>query len=334
MKTRLVAVLAWLLLSLPVSAEWFSDEQSIMGTQIVVRLWHADAEVAQAAIAAVMEEMHRINRHFSPYLEDSELSRLNREAVTASKQSPLSISEELTWLLAQSLRYGELTDGAFDVTFGSVGRYYDYRKGEQPDKAAREALLAAIDYRKIRLKAEAREVYFEHPKLYVDLGGIAKGYAVDRAIAVLRERGIEHASVGAGGDTRLLGDHRGRPWRVGIKNPRAPDDVAIMLPLENEAISTSGDYERYFINEEGERIHHILNPRTGASARGVASATVLGPNSIDTDALSTSVFVMGVESGLALINGLAGFEAIVITAEGKVHYSEGLMAPQAGESGP
>lgn len=328
MKTRLVAVLAWLLVSLPVSSEWFSDEQSIMGTQIVVYLWHADAEAGRSAIAAVMDEMHRINRHFSPYLEDSELSRLNRKAATASEQAPLSISEELSWLLAQSIRYGELTDGAFDVTFGSVGRYYDYRKGEQPDEAAREALLAAIDYRKIQLDAEAREVYFEHPKLYVDLGGIAKGYAVDRAIALLRERDIEHASVGAGGDTRLLGDHRGRPWRVGIKNPRAPEDVAIMLPLENEAISTSGDYERYFINAEGERIHHILNPRTGVSAQGVASATVLGPNSIDTDALSTSVFVMGVEPGLALIDSLPEFEAIVITAEGKVHYSEGLMAPQ------
>lgn len=327
MKTRLVVVLAWLLVSLPVSAEWLSDEQSIMGTQIVVRLWHTDDDAGRAAIAAVMDEMHRINRHFSPYLENSELSRLNREAVTASKQSPLSISEELTWLLSQSIRYGELTDGAFDVTFGSVGRYYDYRKGEQPDQAAREALLAAIDYRKIRLNAEAREVYFDHPKLYVDLGGIAKGYAVDRAIAVLRERGVEHASVGAGGDTRLLGDHRGRPWRVGIKNPRAPDDVAIVLPLENEAISTSGDYERYFIDEEGNRIHHILNPRTGVSARGITSATVLGPNSIDTDALSTSVFVMGVEPGLALIDSLPGFEAIVITAEGKVHYSQGLMAP-------
>lgn len=334
MKTRLVAVLAWLVVSLPVSAEWFSDEQSIMGTQVVVYLWHADPEAGRSAIAAVMDEMHRINRHFSPYLEDSELSRLNRKAVTASEQAPLSISEELTWLLAQSIRYGKLTEGAFDVTFGSVGRYYDYRKGEQPDEAAREALLAAIDYRKIQLDAEAREVYFEHPKLYVDLGGIAKGYAVDRAIAILRERGIEHASVGAGGDTRLLGDHRGRPWRVGIKNPRAPDDVAIMLPLENEAISTSGDYERYFINEEGERIHHILNPRTGVSARGIASATVLGPNSIDTDALSTSVFVMGVEPGLALINGLPGFEAIVITAEGKVHYSQGLMAPETGKNGP
>ncbi|WP_347332648.1 FAD:protein FMN transferase [Marinimicrobium locisalis] len=331
MKARLAAALFWSLaflpVSVPVSAEWFSDEQAIMGTQVVARLWHTDPEAGREALAAVMEEMHRINRHFSPYLEGSELSRLNREAVKASKQAPLSISDELAWLLAQSIRYGKLTDGAFDVTFGSVGRYYDYREGQQPDKAAREALLAAIDYRKIHLDAQAGEVYFGHPKLYVDLGGIAKGYAVDRAVAVLRERGIEHASVGAGGDTRLLGDHRGRPWRVGIKNPRSPEEVAIVLPLQNEAISTSGDYERYFINSEGERVHHILNPSTGASAQGVASATVLGPNSIDTDALSTSVFVMGVEPGLALIDRLEGFEAVVITAEGKVHYSKGLESP-------
>lgn len=309
-------------------AEWHSDQQEIMGTQISARLWHKDPERAREALVAVMDEMRRIDEHYSPYREDSELSRLNREAPKASADRPLAISEEMTRLLAQSIHYGELTGGDFDITFGSVGRHYDYRAGQQPDAKLREQLLEAIDFRQIHLHPEQQTVYFGHPDLYVDLGGIAKGYAVDRAIERLRELGIKHASVSAGGDSRLLGDRRGRPWRVGIKNPRAPEQMAIVLPLTDEAISTSGDYERYFIDEEGERIHHILNPRTGRAAEGIASATVLGPSAFDTDALSTSVFVMGVERGLELIDQLEGFEAIVITRAGKVHYSSGLAAPE------
>ncbi|WP_439510390.1 FAD:protein FMN transferase [Marinimicrobium koreense] len=316
------------LVSSPSAAEWYSDQQAIMGTEVVARLWHDDPEQGRAALAAVMNELHRIDRHFSPYKPDSELSRLNREAPEATAEQPLTISAELTELLSRSKYYGDLTGGAFDVTFGSVGRLYDYRSGRQPDDATRKALLAAIDYRRIYLDRKEDTVWFGHSKLYVDLGGIAKGYGVDRAIELLRARGIEHASVSAGGDTRLIGDHRGRPWRVGIKNPRAPEDVAIVVPLNNEAISTSGDYERYFVDAQGERIHHILNPRTGTSARGIISATVLGPRAMDTDALSTSVFVLGLEAGLALINRQPEFEAIVITDDGRVHYSDGLIDPE------
>lgn len=321
----------WLLLLLlmagPAVGEWHDDRQQIMGTSIVARLWHPEPEAGRAALEAVMDEMRRIDRQFSPYREDSQLSRLNREAPSADADQPVAISTELSRLLQASIRYGELSEGAFDVTYGSVGRYYDYREKQQPDEATRERLLAAIDYRLIHLDAEAETVYYGRPEVYVDLGGIAKGYAVDRAIALLRERGIEHASVSAGGDTRLLGDHRGRPWQVGIKNPRETEEVAITLPLSGEAVSTSGDYERFFIDGKGERVHHILNPDTGASAAGIASATVLGPEAMDTDALATSVFVLGREKGLALIDRLEPFEAILISTAGKVFYSEGLAPP-------
>lgn len=327
-KKAVVLLLLGLLISVPALAEWHTDQQEIMGTQVSARLWHRDPEQGRAALEAVMDEMRRINRLYSPYREASDLSRLNREAPEATSKQPLAISREMTHLLSRAIEYGDLTGGDFDVTFGSVGRYYDYRAGEQPEDELREQLLAAIDYRQIRLDVDRETVYFGHPELYVDLGGIAKGYAVDRAVERLSEMGIEHASVSAGGDSRLLGDRRGRPWQVGIKNPRAPEQMAIVLPLQNEAISTSGDYERYFIDERGERIHHILNPRTGRSADGVASVTVLGPTAIDTDALSTSVFVMGVEAGLELIDRLEPFEAIVITRAGQVYYSQGLMAPE------
>jgi len=310
-------------------ADWHSDDQAIMGTQIKARLWHPDAEAGREALAAVMAEMRRIDRRFSPYKEDSELSRLNRRAPSASAARPLEISAELSRLLTQSLDYGELTQGAFDITFGSVGRHYDFRQGKRPEDHLLEELLSAIDYRLVRLDRENQTVYFAHPKVYVDLGGIAKGYAVDRAIALLRDRGVEHASVSAGGDTRLLGDHRGRPWYLGIKNPRQPERTALRLPMINEALSTSGDYERYFITDSGERVHHIINPRTGTSAGDLASVSVMGPNALDTDALSTSVFVMGREQGLALIERLEAFEAVLISREGRVYYSTGLTPPDS-----
>jgi FAD:protein FMN transferase len=314
-------------LAAPLAAEWHKDRQTIMGTQVEVVLWHPEETIATEALELVMDEMHRINAHYSPYLLDSDLSLINRLAPKASEREPLLISSEMALLLDKSLYYGRITEGAFDITYASLGRHFDFRAEETPTEDQRERLLAAIDYRLVHLDALQPSVYFGHPAVYIDLGGIAKGYAVDRALTLLREVGIEHASVSAGGDTGLLGDRRGRPWMVGIKNPRRPDQVAIVLPLDNGAISTSGDYERYFIDPNGQRVHHILNPSTGTSASGVASASVIGPNAIDTDALSTSVFVLGVDKGLALLNSLPGYDGIIISSTGKVHYSSGLEPP-------
>lgn len=298
-----------------------------MGTSVEVSLWLDDEEEAAAAINAVMDEMQRINLALSPYREDSELSRINRLAA----QSPQAISDELVFLLDKSLYYGQLTEGAFDLTFASLGRYYNYREGISPSEEQRKALLPAINFRHVELDRAAKTVHFRHPQVYIDLGGIAKGYAVDRAVAILRDRGVEHATVSAGGDSRVLGDKRGQPWIIGIKNPRQRADdpeTLIRMPLADVAVSTSGDYERFFIDEKsGERIHHILNPKSGISAKGIVSVTVIGDRGVDTDPLSTSVFVMGIEKGLALINRLPGFDCVIIDSHGQAHYSLGLTSP-------
>jgi thiamine biosynthesis lipoprotein len=320
-------IMALLMFTWPAFAGWHSDNQDIMGTRISVSLWHDDADQGRKAVAAVMAEMRRIDAEYSPYIETSQLSRANRLAPAATAANPLAISTELAQILDKSLYYSRLSDGAFDITFASLGRYYDYRKGQKPSAEQRQALLPAIDYRLVKLDMKMPGLYFAHPKVYLDLGGIAKGYAVDRGMAIVREFGVEHASISAGGDSRVIGTKEGRPWMVGIKNPRGEDGVAIALPLENCAISTSGDYERYFIDADGNRVHHILNPRTGESTSGIASASIIGPEGFDTDPLSTTVFVLGVEKGLALINKLPGFDAVIITTAGKVHYSEGLMPP-------
>lgn len=322
----------WLLgvvafLSCFAQSAWHGDTQDIMGTRASVVLWLEDAEKAEQAVAAAMSELHRIDAEFSPYIETSQLYRANQLAPQATAHTPLNISAELASIIDKSLYYSRLSDGAFDITFASLGRYYDYRAKLKPSDQQREQLLPAINYRLIHLNTETNSLWFEHPKVYIDLGGIAKGYAVDRAISVLQSFGVRHATISAGGDSRVLGDKMGRPWMVGIKNPRGKDEVAITLPLENCAISTSGDYERYFIDEQGERIHHILNPRTGKPTNGVNSVTIIGPLGFDTDPLSTTVFVMGVKKGLALINQLKDFDAVIIGSDGKVYYSKGLTPP-------
>jgi len=322
----MLGLLLFTALSLPTHAQWFTEQRDIMGTRIDVSLWHDDAPQGHAAVEAVMAEIERLDLLLSPYKSISELSRFNQQAGTGL----VSVSLEFARLLEKSLYYSRLSEGAFDITFASLGQYYDYRRGQKPTKAQSQALLEEIDYRHVFVDREALQASMASASMKIDLGGIAKGYAVDRAVAIMRHYGVVHGSVGAGGDSRVLGDKRGKPWVIGIKNPRKVDAVAVKLPLDNVAISTSGDYERYFIDaDSGERIHHILNPRTGESASGVVSVSVLGPHGIDTDPLSTTVFVLGVEKGLALINRLDGVDAIVIDRWGQVFYSDGLQQPNS-----
>jgi thiamine biosynthesis lipoprotein len=221
-----------------------------------------------------------------------------------------------------------LTRGAFDITYESVGQHYDFRERRRPSDDTLAAERVLIDYRLVEVDRVLSSVRFLKHGVRINLGGIAKGYVVERGVDILRRNGVEHAIVTAGGDSRLLGDLRGRPFMIGIRDPRQDGEVAIRLPLEEEAISTSGDYERFF-EEDGVRYHHIIQPSTGEPAGGIHSATVIGPDGVMTDALSTSVFVMGVDLGLKLIAGLPDYESIVIDAQGRVYYSDGLVPPDS-----
>lgn len=355
--------LGLLFLCLPAWAEWFEYESQIFGTRFSLELWSEDQAIADQVINEVVAEMWRLHHMLSPYEPESELSAVNRLAFS----EPVVVSSELFTLLQQSLYYSRLTAGAFDPSFSSIGQYYDYRAGRKPDQSLDEEQIeeakAAIDFRLIRLDKSNKTVAFEHSAMMLDLGGIAKGYAMDRAADILMSGGIRHASVSAGGDMRILGDQliqyskpgqqarpgqsvnasqqaksgqqvrpdespkQGRPWIIGIRNPRQ-ESTAIRLPLENTAVSTSGDYERFFIDEDtGDRIHHILDPETGESAAMLASVTVLGEKGLDTDPLSTAVFVLGAEKGLALINSMPEYDAILIDTSGQVHFSRGLVEP-------
>ncbi|MGB0985583.1 MAG: FAD:protein FMN transferase [Pseudoalteromonas spongiae] len=301
--------------------EWLSDEKAIMGTSVKITLWHHDKSHGEAAIKSVFDEMERINQLMSPYINSSELYSVNKNAAI----QPVKISNELYLLIKQAQLISAQTKGAFDITFASVGFLYNYRERISPSNQVRDTNQALIDYRQVELNDKNQTVHFKQQGMKIDLGGIAKGYAVDNAITILQSQGIDSALVSAGGDTKALGKHGDRPWLLAIQDPRKKGKHAIQLPMENEAISTSGDYERYFI-QDGIRHHHIIDPKTGHSAAKVQSVSIIGQRGVMTDALSTSVFVLGVKDGLALINSMPNFEALIIDKDRKLHFSNGLLA--------
>ena len=318
-KISLIIVVSIGVISTVVNAEWVVRDANIMGTTIHAEVWHEELATAEKAADMVLQTMEEINQSMSPYIESSELSLVNREA--ASKVLP--ISPALYSVIDQSLGYSTKTAGAFDITFASVGYLYNYRESIRPDQAQLDEQLAGVNFQHIELGESDNTIHFKRDGVRIDLGGIAKGYAVDLAVERAQKLGIEHISVTAGGDTRILGDRLGRPWIIGIRHPMNKEKVIAKIPLVNEALSTSGDYERYF-DEDGVRYHHIIDPKTGDSARSVRSVTILGPRAIDTDALSTSVFVMGPIKGLQLLESLQGIEGIIVDKQGNLLFSSGL----------
>jgi len=310
------------LAALPVRAAWRERTDAIMGTRIAVELWHDDAAKSEAAIDAVMAEMRRIDELMSHYKPQSQLSHINARAAP----EPVAVDPELFDLIEQALHFSEITEGAFDITYASVGYLYDYRKHIKPSEQQIQAALPSVNWRHIELDREKHTVRFQRPGMRIDLGGIGKGYAVDRGIAILQSLGVQHAVVTAGGDTRIIGDRFGKPWIVGIRNPDDKSKVVTRMPLVDTAMSTSGDYERFF-DEDGVRYHHIINPHTGHSASLVRSATILGPTATETDGLSKTAFVLGPEKALEIINRMPQFDAIFVCNDGRVLYSKGLEPP-------
>lgn len=307
---------------LVIASDWVIRDAEIMGTTIHAEVWHEDETLAEKAAELVLTTMHEVNHRMSPYIVSSELSVINREAAVKS----LKLSNELYGVIGRSLYYSDLTQGAFDVTFASVGYLYDYRQSVRPSSSKIEQNLAGVNFEHIVLGNDksVKTIHFKHKDVRIDLGGIAKGYAVDLAVDRAKNLGIEHILVTAGGDTRISGDRNGRPWVIGIRHPMNKEKVIAKIPLVNEALSTSGDYERYF-DEDGVRYHHIIDPKTGDSAREVRSVTILGPSAIDTDALSTSVFVMGAKQGLELLESLPEIEGIVVDKNANLFFSSGLQ---------
>jgi thiamine biosynthesis lipoprotein len=303
-------------------AEWYKRTDAIMGTRIYVELWDTDPIHGEASIDAVMADMRRIDDLMSHYKPESQLSKINQHAAEA----PVVVDKELFDLIKLSTHYSEITEGAFDITYASVGYLYNYPNHVRPTEEQIQAALPAVNWRNMKFDDAHHSVFFEHKGMRIDLGGIGKGYAVDHGIEILQKRGIQHAVVTAGGDSRIIGDHMGRAWLVAIRHPDDPNKVVTRIPLSDAAMSTSGDYERYF-DENGVRYHHIIDPRTGHSASKVRSATIIGPTATQTDGMSKTAFVLGAEKTLEIINRMPEYDAVFVKPDGKVLYSNGLRPP-------
>jgi thiamine biosynthesis lipoprotein len=296
----------------------------IMGTRITVEVWTENAAQADQANEAVLAAMRHIDATMSTYKPSSEVSQVNARAA----DGPMRISKELFDLLITAKEYSRLTEGAFDITYASVGYLYDFRKRIHPDEAHIKAALPAVNYEHVLLDGEHQTVKFSQKGVRIDLGGIAKGYAVDCGIEALRKAGITHGYVAAGGDSRMIGDRLGKPWVVGIRDPtKGEGSVIARVPLIDAAMSTSGDYERYF-DEDGVRYHHIIDPHTGHSASKVRSATVIGGTATRTDGLSKTAFVLGPERAMEIYNRIGDVDAIIVKLDGSVIYSK-RMQPAA-----
>jgi FAD:protein FMN transferase len=319
--TRILIPMLMVCLASPAHAEWVRRvTDGIMGTRITVELWADDRGKADQAIDAVLDEMRHIDESMSTYKPTSEVSQVNAKAAAG----PLPITKELFDLLVTAKKYSTITDGAFDITYASVGYMYDFRQRVRPDDAQIAKALPAVNYRHVLLDSKKQTVQFSQKGVRIDLGGIAKGYSVDRGIDVLKSLGFTRAYVSAGGDSRIIGDRFGKPWMVGIRDPRkGAGEVITRIPLIDAAISTSGDYERFF-EEGGVRYHHIIDPHTGHSASKVRSATVIGPYATRTDGLSKTAFVLGPEKAMEIYNRLDDIDAIIVKLDGTVIYSKGL----------
>jgi thiamine biosynthesis lipoprotein len=294
-----------------------------MGSELRLTAWTADEAAAVAAFDEVFAEFDRLEALLSIWRDGSDVQRLN----AAAGIHPVAVSPETLEVLAMARQIGDWTEGKFDVTFAALSDLWKFDHDQDnsiPTPDAIRPRLPFIDYRRVEFNVNAHTAFITHKGMRVHLGGIGKGFAVDRAVAALRRRGLRDFMVQAGGDMYVAGRRGDRMWRLGIQDPRGPaDSLFASLELSDATFSTSGDYERFFI-KDGRRFHHILDPDLGEPASGCRSVTIVSDRALVADGLSTGVFVLGPAKGMALIERLPQVEGVIVTAENQVLMSSGL----------
>jgi len=295
-------------------------EQELMGTRWVFEVADSPGEPAVLnAISQGFREVARIDQMMSEWRPTSPLSAINRNAGV----SPVTVPEELIAILRRSIEYGELTDGAFDITWRGMGELWSFDEDfAVPEDSAIQAAVRRVNFREIRLTGD--QVLLPHRGMAIGLGGIAKGYAVDRAAQVLHRNGLENFLIDAGGDIYVSGRKGDRPWKLGIRHPRGTSkDLLAVVSVRDASLVTSGDYERYRI-VDGVRYHHLINPQTGRPARGTQSVSVIAPTAEEADVLATAIFVLGPSRGMALAARRDQVEVLIVDEYGQVRMTDGM----------
>ncbi len=297
-----------------------SKNGSAMGTEVRISVFTEDDEGANRAMDEAFEEIQRIESLMTTW-HDSEVFRVN----TSAGIEPVKVSDETLDVVEMAERISKLSDGAFDVTYyGMRGlwKFDEDLEAKLPDPAEVKRRLKLINYRDLVIDRAHHTLFLKRKGMAMNLGGIAKGYAVDRATAILKRAGYGNAIVQAGGDLMCSGSKGGAPWGAGIRDPRGGrSDVFAMLRLIDHAFSTAGDYERFFILK-GKRYHHIIDPKTGYPATKSRSVTLYAPTALLADALDDAVFILGWKRGFELIDQIDEVGAVVVDAENRVHVSK------------
>jgi FAD:protein FMN transferase len=293
-----------------------------MGSELKVQALTSDPAAAASAFAAIFAEFDRLDAQLSVWKDGSDVLRVN----AAAGIEPVAVGDDLIEVLRTARQVSEWTGGKFDVTFGALADVWKFdhdQDGTIPTRDEIDARRPLIDYTAIVVDEAAHTVFLRRKGMRMHLGGIGKGYAVDHAARILRDRGFRNFMIQSGGDLYVGGLLRGVPWRLGIADPRQPAATFGTVDLSDGTFSTSGDYERAFI-KNGVRYHHIVDPATGEPARGCRSVTIVSNSPVLADGLSTGVFILGPEKGMALVERLPDVEAVIVTDKNEVLVSSGL----------
>lgn len=304
------------------SQKTFQHTIKLMGSRFDISVVSRDSAQAHVFIEMAIEEISRIERLISSWDPGSQTSEINRNAGI----KPVRVDQELFDLIARAIGISKLTDGAFDISYAAMDRIWKFDGSMQkmPSEEEMAASVSKIGFQNILLNKENSTVYLKLPGMKIGFGAIGKGYAADKAKALLMSKGVSAGIINASGDMNTWGKQPdGKEWKVAIVNPLNKNKVFALLPVTDGAVVTSGNYEKV-VTFNGKRYSHIIDPRTGYPATGIISATVFAPKAELADALATSIFVMGTQTGIDRINQLPNIECIVIDDQGRIHTSDNI----------
>ena len=295
--------------------------QKLMGNRFEITVEAKTETEAVFFLEKAVEEIARIEALLSTYQETSETNLINKNAGL----KPVKVSDEVFSLIKRSKKISEITDGTFDITYGSIDQRFwnfDTEMTELPDEVLARKSIALIDYRNIILNTEEKTVFLKNKGMRIGFGGIGKGYAAEKTKNLLKNLGVKAGIINASGDLSCWGiPENGKPWTIGIAHPDFAELPFSTLEVTDLSVATSGNYEK-FVMIDGKRYSHTINPKTGFPVHGIKSVTVISPNAEISDALATPITILGTEKGLALINQLKDIECIIIDDDNKFYYSE------------
>ncbi|NMB35896.1 MAG: FAD:protein FMN transferase [Firmicutes bacterium] len=306
------------------SGKVYTKTRFLMDTKVDLVLYGLPAGQAESAAEEIFKEMGRLENVLSRYVPGSDVNRIN----AAAGRVPVEVQPETIAVVQKALEIARLSGGAFDPTVGPLLEVWGWGAGDPAVPAAQDIIdvLPLVGYQSVEIDVHRSTVFLPLPDMKMDLGGIAKGFIVDRGQALAKELSCSASYINAGGDINIEGRKPdGKDWRIAIQDPRDPQEWAAIIPLQGGSVATSGDYQRSF-KENGEVFHHILDPHQGMPATGLRSATVVAPDAMAADALATAVFVLGRKDGLKLLESLDGIEGVVIDLGGEIHASSGLVS--------